>query len=112
STPDDHFTAGPHCRVNVSSIGRVGGARGRPTVHAGIVPPACVHEKWGDVDLPTPYNHLDACPNCGVIGSGLRGVLGASCCPVIGARIISPAGVHPEIGMNSTPDDHLAAGPH
>src|SRR5262249_31528591 len=41
--------AGPHCRVIVSSFGRVDGARGRPTVHAGIVPPACVHEKWGDV---------------------------------------------------------------
>ena len=23
STPDDHFTAGPHCRVSVSGIGRI-----------------------------------------------------------------------------------------
>ena len=25
SAPDDHFTAGPHCRVKVSRSGRVGG---------------------------------------------------------------------------------------
>ena len=42
SAPDDHFTAGPHCRVIVSGIGRVGGAGGCPTIRAGIVSPAGV----------------------------------------------------------------------
>ena len=43
SAPDDHFTAGPDCRV-VLGLGRVGGARGRPTIRAGIVSPAGVQE--------------------------------------------------------------------
>ena len=42
SAPDDHFTAGPHCRVIFSGSGRVGGAGGCPTIRAGIVSPAGV----------------------------------------------------------------------
>ena len=42
AAPDDHLAAGPHCRVRVSAIGRVGGAGGCPTVGAGIVSPAGV----------------------------------------------------------------------
>ena len=42
SAPDDHFTAGPDCRVKVSASGRVGRAGGCPTVRAGIVSPAGV----------------------------------------------------------------------
>ena len=42
SAPDDHFTAGPDCRVNVSGRGRVGRAGGCPTIRAGIVSPAGV----------------------------------------------------------------------
>ena len=42
SAPDDHFAAGPHCRVTVSARGRVGGAGGCPTVGAGIISPAGV----------------------------------------------------------------------
>ena len=41
SAPDDHFTAGPDCRVNLGR-GRVGGAGGCPTIGAGIVSPAGV----------------------------------------------------------------------
>ena len=39
SAPDDHFTAGPDCRVRFGQ-GRVGRAGGCPTVGAGIVSPA------------------------------------------------------------------------
>ena len=42
SAPDDHFTAGPHCRVKISGSGRVGGAGGCPTIRAGIVSAAGV----------------------------------------------------------------------
>ena len=42
SAPDDHFTAGPHCRVIVSGTGRVGRAGGCPAIRAGIVSPAGV----------------------------------------------------------------------
>src|SRR5258708_21010371 len=36
AAPDDHFAAGPHCRVIVSASGRAGGAGRCPTVGAGI----------------------------------------------------------------------------
>ena len=42
STPNDHFTAGPDCRVKVPGRGRVGYAGGCPTIRAGIVSPAGV----------------------------------------------------------------------
>ena len=42
AAPDDHFAAGPHCRVKLSSVGRVGGAGGCPTIGAGIVSAAGV----------------------------------------------------------------------
>ena len=45
STPDDHFTASPHCRVIASASGCVGRAGGRPTIRAGIVSPAGVRIK-------------------------------------------------------------------
>src|SRR5206468_8730924 len=36
ATPDDHFTSGPHCRVLLSSNGRIAGACGCPRVRARI----------------------------------------------------------------------------
>ena len=51
STPDDHFTAGPHRRVPESSGRRVSGAGGCPTVRAGIVSPASIQ---GIAVIPPP----------------------------------------------------------
>ena len=45
SAPDDHFTAGPDCRVIGSGSGRIGGAGGCPTVRARIVSPAGVQKR-------------------------------------------------------------------
>ena len=42
STPDDHFTAGPDCRMKPSGNRRIGGTRGRPAIRNGIVPSASV----------------------------------------------------------------------
>ena len=42
SAPDDHFTAGPNCRVEGSRLGRISGAGGCPGVRAGIVSPTSV----------------------------------------------------------------------
>ncbi len=48
SAPDDHFTAGPDCRVIVSAIGRVSRAGGCPTIGARIVSPAGIQiATWG-----------------------------------------------------------------
>ena len=51
SAPDDHFAAGPDCRVLISGSGRVGGAGGCPTVGAGIVLPP-VFKDWTAVIRP------------------------------------------------------------
>src|SRR5437016_13839744 len=60
SAPDDHFTAGPDCRVQPSGIRRVGSAGGGPAVGNGIVSAACV-QRFGIVGA-TPADHLPAGP--------------------------------------------------
>ena len=110
SAPDDHFTAGPHCRVNVSASGRVGGAGGCPTIRAGIVSPAGV--QIVAASQSTPDDHFTASPHCRVkSASGRVGRAGG--CPTIRAGIVSPAGVQElECVISSTPDDHFTASPH
>jgi len=44
STSDNHFTASPHCRMKVSAIRCVRGARSRLAVGVGIVYPSGVGE--------------------------------------------------------------------
>jgi hypothetical protein len=64
STPDDHFTASPHCRVTVSGRGCIRSAAGRPAIRAGIVSPAGVQK--GGAGPPAPDNHFTASPHCRV----------------------------------------------
>ena len=63
SAPDDHFTAGPDCRVPASGRGRIGGAGGRPTIGAGIVSPAGVQCAC---HCTAPDDHFTAGPDCRV----------------------------------------------
>ena len=84
STPDDHFTAGPDCRVTDSGIGRVVGADGCPTIRAGIVSPASVERI--KVISSAPHDHFTAGPHCRVTGSASGRVDGAGGCPTIRAR--------------------------
>jgi hypothetical protein len=110
SSPDDHFTAGPHSGVTGSGIGRVGGAGGCPTVRAGIVSPARVQREA--IIKPAPDGHFTVNPDCRVTGSGVGRIGGAGGYPTVRAGIISPARV--QIGgviTRSTPDNHFAAGP-
>jgi hypothetical protein len=88
SAPDDHLAAGPHCRVSVSGIGRVGGAGGCPTVGAGGVSPTRV--KIAAIKA-APDNHFAAGPHCRVSVSAGGRAGGAGGCPTIGAGIVSPA---------------------
>ena len=71
STPDDHFTASPYCRVILSARRRVGRAGVYPTVRAGIVSAAGI-EKKERVRLiaSAPHDHLPTCPYCCVTRSG------------------------------------------
>src|SRR5213080_4255376 len=69
-TPDDHFTAGPDCRVQPPGRGRVGQAGGSPTIRARKVPPAVAHGPC--VSNAAPNDHFTASPYRRVIGSASR----------------------------------------
>src|SRR5437763_9868665 len=71
SAPNDHFTAGPDCRMIRSGSGRVGGAGGSPTIRAGIVSPAGV-DKVSAGDDTTPDDHFTAGPDVPVNVPGRR----------------------------------------
>jgi hypothetical protein len=90
SAPNDHFAAGPHCRVIGSASGRISCADGCPTIRAGIVPPAS--GRIG-VEVSTPDDHFAAGPNCRVIGSARGCINGARGCPTVRAGIVSAAGI-------------------
>src|SRR5262249_56897134 len=48
--PDDHFAAGPYCRVHISASGRVDGAGSRPTIRAWPVSAAGVQKRSAPED--------------------------------------------------------------
>ena len=70
SAPDDHFAAGPDCRVTISGSGRVGGAGGCPTVGDGIISAAGV--QIAAAGTAAPDDHFAAGPDCRVTIFGLR----------------------------------------
>src|SRR6185295_17639556 len=65
STPDDHFSASPDCRVTGSASGRVGRAGGGPTIGAGIVSAAGVQKVVVNtiVKESAPDDHFTAGPH-------------------------------------------------
>ena len=110
SAPDDHFTAGPHCRVTGSGSGRVGRAGGCPTIGAGIVSPAGVQQS---PPISAPDDHFTAGPHCRVIASGswVRwSVLVAVQLSVLGLYL-PPVFRNWQLRYQSAPDDHFTAGP-
>jgi hypothetical protein len=87
--------------MSVPVSGRVGCARGCPSVRDRIVSPAGAR---------TPYDHFSAGPHCGTSRNGCA--CGAHTPPTIGTWIVSPAIVETSIAGASAPDDHFSAGPH
>ena len=108
ATPNDHFTASPHCRVLLPCGGRIGQVRGCPTICAGIVSPAGARIFS---TFSTPDDHFSATPDCRVMESGSGCVGHAGGCPRIRAGIVSPAGVKRSGVIPSSPNDHFTAGP-
>src|SRR5262245_28438522 len=109
SAPDDHFTAGPDCRVQPSGIRRVGSAGRRPTIKIGIVSAAVI--EIGCVISSTPDDHVASGPDCRVSFSATGCVSGAGGRPTIIGRIVSPTGVQIGSVTRATPDNHFASGP-
>src|SRR5437660_12752942 len=90
SAPDDHFTAGPDCRVEPSGIRRVGGASRRPTIEIGIVSAAGI--EIGCVISSTPDDHVASGPDCRVTRSAFGRVASAGRVPILFSRILPPDG--------------------
>ena len=91
ATPDDHFTAGPHCSV----IDRAAGALVvlvaiQLSVLGLYFPPVFKSTAYRQ---SAPDDHFAAGPDRRVTASGSGRVGGAGGCPTIRAGIVSPAGV-------------------
>jgi len=86
SPPDNHFTAGPHCRVTTSASRCVYSAGSYPVVRARTVSSAGV-----EIVITAPDDHFTASPDCRVTdsGSGRGGSAGGY--PTVGDRVVSPA---------------------
>src|SRR5207237_9825504 len=90
ATPDNHFTARPDCRVEVSGGRCVANAGSDPTIRNPIVSAAGVQISWISA---APDGHFSPSPDCCVIAASGRRVSNACCHPAIGAWIISPAAI-------------------
>jgi hypothetical protein len=90
--PDNHFIAGPNCRVIVSGTWRAGGVGSDPNIRIRIVSAAGVEKAIQP--QPAPDDHFTAGPHRRVIASGTWRTDGAGSCPTINARIVPPASVH------------------
>ena len=86
TTPDDHFTAGPDCRVVVSCSRRVNSISRRPTVCPGIVSPARVQKSGVNA---APDDHFTASPDRGGDVASSRSIGDAGTCPCVRSRIES-----------------------
>ena len=111
SAPDDHFTAGPNCRVIGSRIGRIGGAGGCPAICAGIVSPTSVQTAL----VPTPPQTIISLPvQTAVCANRALGALVA----LVAVQLFVLGLYLPPVfnsmahRSHSAPDDHFTAGPH
>src|SRR5207237_1131147 len=112
SPPHNHFTAGPHCGVRVSSGRRVGGVGSCPTVCAGIIAAAGIQIVTAAAEA-APDNQLAAGPHCTLTPSGSGGVGSAGGDPSVGRWIVSAAsGKTVYVGsVGSGPYNDFSAGP-
>ena len=92
TTPDDHFRAGPDCRVIASRSWRIDRAGRPPSVRCWVVAPAGVKE-LSAADESTPDDHFRARPDRRVTSSCARRIDRAGRLPGVGRGIVAPAGV-------------------
>src|SRR5207248_9903656 len=97
------------CRMLVSTFIRVDGAGRIPNLPAFTTPPSPVQIA---AVISSPDDHLTAGPDCREFLSANGRVCRAGGCPVVRARIVSPAGVQKAAAIISAPDDHFTPSPH
>ena len=94
SAPDDHFAAGPHCRVTtVGAEGALVMLVAVQTIGAGIVSPASIKDHAA-VIISRPRRSFHCRSKLPCDARRARGRIGgAGSCPTVRSRIISPAGI-------------------
>jgi len=114
ATPDNHFTAGPDCRVSNSAKRHIDKTSRHPTVVSGTISAASVQVGMvRDRVSSTPDDHFAARPHCRVVPSCGRRARSRGSRPAVGARVVSPTSIKVAITTtsNSAPDNQLAARP-
>ena len=109
--PDDHFTAGPDCRVTVSAEGALVVPGGCPRIRAGIVSPAGVRGAPGDIHPKRSFHCRSRLPCDPTRAEGALLVLVAVQrirAGIVSARRCSNSRCS---SILSAPDDHFTAGP-
>ena len=107
SAPDNHFGAGPHCRVRVSGSRHIGECWWLSKCRCWD----CICRRCSTRKGPARPRQSFRCRStlpCELPGRWC--VSGARRCPTVGDRIISSAGVR-MTGLSAAPDDHFAPGP-
>ena len=91
TSPDDHFTSTPDCRVTLSGRRRIGCAGSCPTVRIGIISSAGIGSRG--VTQTSPDDHFTPVPDRGVKVSARGRIASRGGHPAVDTRIISPATV-------------------
>src|SRR5262249_8022354 len=113
SSPNNHFIAYPHRRMEPPSKWGVGSASGCPSVCARIISPPCIEK--GGIVLTAPNSHFTAGPHCFVSKSSTGRIGKVGSYPSVGAGIVPSATVKVDVRavrIYASPDDHFTAGPH
>jgi hypothetical protein len=108
-SPNDHFTASPHCRVDSPATRRIGCACSSPAIHNRII------FTPGLIKKTVPNDHLATRPNCRMRISGTGGTNRRCSGPTVCSGIVSSAGIQCHgfgICVGPSPDHHFATCPH
>ena len=101
SAPDDHFTAGPDCRVTIRAAGALVVLVAVQLSVLGLYLPPVF--RYAAASISTPDDHFTAGPDCRVNVSGSGRVGGAGGCPTVRAGIVSPASVRIAVASHIRP---------
>ena len=108
----NHLTASPDRSGEVGFVRCIDCRSRGPTVSGRIVPPACLKKAVLLVIVPSPHNHLIACPYSCVSASPSRRIKTARSSPAVRARVVPRSRVYMHTAVGTAPDDHRMSRPY
>ena len=112
AAPYNHPTTGPDCGGELGYVRGIDCRSRGPTVIGRIVPATRVKKAVLLVTIPTPHDHLVACPYGCVSASAIRRIEKAGSSPRVGARIVPRSRVYMDTAIVTAPHDHLLSRPY